>query len=143
MKSLFVIVALVATQSITAQSCKTSGTSADEYNYISKGYKVQIESGLDMKKGYEFRDINSSEFGGRKIVYKELIKDGKDLRAIMAVFTGKDGATKYLCIPLGPCSQDVTNAYFKTVPIYIENVDALNFYQYSLSKVLSYYIAKG
>ena len=95
-KSLFVIIALIATQTINAQSCKTVGTTGDEYNYITKGYKVQIESGLDMKKGYEFRDIDTQESGGRKIVYKELIKDSKDLRALMAVFTGKDGATKYI-----------------------------------------------
>lgn len=32
-------------------------TTEEEYNYLTKGYKVQIESGLDMKKGYEFKDL--------------------------------------------------------------------------------------
>lgn len=26
-------------------------TTQEEYNYITKGYKIQLESGLDMKKG--------------------------------------------------------------------------------------------
>ena len=32
-------------------------TSEEEYNYITKGYKVQVETGLDMKAGYHFKDL--------------------------------------------------------------------------------------
>ena len=31
---------------------KTSVTTEEEYNYITKGYQIQLSSGLDMKKGY-------------------------------------------------------------------------------------------
>lgn len=31
------------------------GTTLEEYNYITKGLKIQIETGLDAKKGYSFK----------------------------------------------------------------------------------------
>ena len=30
-------------------------TTQEEYNYVTKGYKIQQESGLDMKKGYSIK----------------------------------------------------------------------------------------
>ena len=36
-----------------------SQTTLEEYNYISKGYKIQLESGLDMKRGYLLEDIDA------------------------------------------------------------------------------------
>lgn len=33
-------------------------TTIEEYNWMSKGYKTMISSGLDMKKGYYFDDAN-------------------------------------------------------------------------------------
>ncbi len=34
-------------------------TTETEYNYVTKGYKIQLESGLDMKKGYRFEDLDT------------------------------------------------------------------------------------
>lgn len=33
-----------------------SPTTEEEYNYLTKGYRVQLESGLDMKKNYLLED---------------------------------------------------------------------------------------
>ena len=38
-------------------------TSEEEYNYLTKGYKVQIESGLDMKKGYALHNMGDMKQG--------------------------------------------------------------------------------
>lgn len=32
-------------------------TTLEEYNYVTKGYQIQVESGLDMKKGYTLKDL--------------------------------------------------------------------------------------
>jgi hypothetical protein len=141
-KHLLFFVVLFLTQVGYSQSCKTSGTTMEEYNYIVKGYKVQMESGLDMKKGYDFKEIKTVDFDGRKVVYKELIKDGKDLRAIMAIFTGKNGLTSYFCVPLGECSNEIKDACFNSVSANVDNMQALNFYQYSLASVLNKYLSK-
>lgn len=142
LKKLFVLGTLFICFNTYGQSCKNLGTTLEEYNYITKGYKVQIQSGLDMKKGYDVKLINSYEIEGRKVVYYELIKDGKDLRAIMSVFTGKDGRTSYFCIPLGNCDLQLYNSYLSSIQLGIDNTIALNIYQYTLTKVLNMYITK-
>ncbi|MBK7683852.1 MAG: hypothetical protein IPJ26_15910 [Bacteroidetes bacterium] len=46
---------------------------------MTKGYQVQIESGIDMKKGYEFENIDKYSTNERaaelKVLYR--VKDGK------------------------------------------------------------------
>ena len=141
-RNLFFAATLFTTQIINAQSCKDVGTTAEEYNYIVKGYKVQLESGLDMKKGYYFSDeMFSAESDGRKIAFKGLMKDNPNQyqqRAIMATYTGKDNITHYICIPLGACSQEIRQAYFDAVASDVDVFEALNFYQYNLARLLAF-----
>jgi hypothetical protein len=56
-----------------------SQTSLEEYNYVTKGYKVQIESGLDMKKGYEIQNVDKSSTSERNAELKVLhrVKESK------------------------------------------------------------------
>lgn len=88
-------------------------TTEEEYNYLSKGYKIQIESGLDMKKGYSFIDLSPENGFGlsfkdsqkgtitRTIKYKALMRDGEDKPcAILCILERKDtGYKNYICIP--------------------------------------------
>jgi hypothetical protein len=46
MKSIFLLVLFLFSLHSFSQ------TSTEEYNYVTKGLKIQMESGLDMKKGY-------------------------------------------------------------------------------------------
>jgi hypothetical protein len=41
-----------------SQSENFDGTTIEEYNYLTKGYSIQIEQGLGMKTGYEFASGN-------------------------------------------------------------------------------------
>jgi hypothetical protein len=54
-------------------------SSSEKYDYVTKGYQVQIESGIDMKKGYEFENIDKYSTNERaaelKVLYR--VKDGK------------------------------------------------------------------
>lgn len=85
----------------------SQGTTQEEYNYITKGYKAQIEGGLDMKKGYSFIDMGKwSLLTGsekRNCEFKGLLRDGeKKPCAVMMVFKRTDiseGTTGYICIP--------------------------------------------
>jgi hypothetical protein len=54
------------------------GTTLEEYNYVTKGYAVQIEQGLDMKAGYEFATFLNGygEYGASSI----LLGDGTSIR---------------------------------------------------------------
>ena len=76
-----------------------SQTTIEEYNYITKGYKIQLESGLDMKKGYEFVDIGVSDSGIRKAELKALYRtNNKTIAAYMIIYMTK-GYKEYICIP--------------------------------------------
>ena len=75
MKNIIIAILLMAALPLCAQ------TTQEEYNYLTKGYKTQIESGLDMKKGYKFIDYGVYEIKEgnqtRQCEFKGLIKDGQ------------------------------------------------------------------
>ena len=85
----------------------SQGTTEEEFNFITKGYKIQIESGLDMKKGYTFEDYGdwglTKGTEVRNVEFKGLFRTGQTKPcAIMMIYKRTDittGATYYLCIP--------------------------------------------
>lgn len=87
---------------IYAQEISTSApTTLEEYNYVSKGYRVQKESGLDMKKGYEFREISDVFTSGYHFSIMSLVRIPKNEIAALLVITNSSnsGKTYYFCIP--------------------------------------------
>lgn len=99
-KLLFTLVATLFTITVVAQ------TTEEEYNYVTKGYKVQMESGLDMKKGYSLKDLgnwslNFGSDGTREAVFKGLYRDNSTKScAIMLIYKRPStGYTEYYCIP--------------------------------------------
>jgi len=93
-------------------------TTQEEYNYITKGYKIQIESGLDMKKGYTLVDMGktmTTTWGKnrelRECSFKGLIRDGQTKPcAIMMIYKRTDipnGAVYYICIPTYYTPQEI------------------------------------
>lgn len=51
-KTFSILLTVFACTSIGLAQMNTSKTTEEEYNYMTKGYKMQLEGGLDMKKGY-------------------------------------------------------------------------------------------
>jgi len=81
-------------------------TTEEEYNYITKGYKIQIESGLDMKKGYTLKDLgmwalNFNQEGNRQVTFKGLYRDGslKPCAIMMIYQRPSTSHFDYYCIP--------------------------------------------
>ena len=66
------IIKFVALLLFTTSFCAKAQTTLEEYNYITKGYKVQTDSGLDMKKGYELSDIDENSTDERTAQLKVL-----------------------------------------------------------------------
>ena len=84
-----IVVILTGVTKLNAQP-----TTEEEYNYVTKGYKIQFESGLDMKAGYSLKDIGEwyLKFGdaSRGFVFKGLYR-GSDTRpcCVMAIYQKK------------------------------------------------------
>ncbi len=79
-------------------------TTEEEYNYLTKGYAIQISSGLDMKKGYTMKDMGNWSIGfpdGRRDTqFKGLMRDSVETPcAILMIYRKADGVTTYCCIP--------------------------------------------
>ena len=116
MKKTFLTIIALTLIIVTAKS----QTTEEEYNYITKGYKVQLESGLDMKKGYSLKDLGDYNINYsdaiRGMTFKGLYR-GADLKpcAIMAIYKKKEGEavtySEYYCIP----SIDAKDLWSKTL----------------------------
>ena len=122
-------------------------TTLEEYNYVTKGYRVQIESGLDMKKGYTFVDINAIRLsyttgGFRETEFKALFKEGaRKPSAILCVFTRSDnGSKEYICIPQPDSPRELWDSTYARISTFEgENATAL---MWGLAKLSSYYSVK-
>lgn len=110
MKKLFYLLLFVSIGVFSQTNEKiTTQTTLEEYNYVTKGYKIQIESGLDMKAGYILKDITDfittytvdENKIHRKTTFKLLYRQNNDLPvAIMMITERKDNNYKeYFCIP--------------------------------------------
>jgi len=119
-------------------------TTQEEYNYITKGYKVQIESGLDMKKGYSLKDLGDwgLTFGAEKrnVEFKGLYRTNETKPcAIMMIYKRTDisnGATYYICIPHPKSEESIWNS---TLEFINTNTDEKNI---SMSKTIIWALMK-
>ncbi|MBS1652680.1 MAG: hypothetical protein JSU07_11795 [Bacteroidetes bacterium] len=92
-----------------------SQTTAEEYNYLTKGYKVQIESGLDMKKGYELDDVDAVSAGPRTATLKKLVKTTsgqKKIAAYLIIYQKEGNPKEYICVPNPNSDKEVSDAYW-------------------------------
>jgi hypothetical protein len=77
-KILFTILALNSMLLFAQTINKPAPTTEEEYNYMTKGYKIQLESGLDMKKGYAFKDMDDITRDDYNYKIKLLIREEKE-----------------------------------------------------------------
>lgn len=111
------------------------GTTIEEYNYVTKGYAVQIEQGLDMKAGYEFASLNGyGEWGASSILLGDgtsikvelelLMNNSKPFpeRAVMVIMNYEEvGFKRYLCIPNNYSNDLIWNKYFDEIKYFDSN----------------------
>ncbi len=118
-------VILTDAMSSMAKDKAVKGTSLEEYNYITKGYKVQLESGLDMKKGYMLsnldfpNDMGSLDVKGadnitRNYELKALYRTGqKNPCALMLHYKNtSDKSEIYICIPNPDSDEELQKKYY-------------------------------
>ncbi len=94
-----------------------SQTTLEEYNYVTKGYRAQVENGLDMKQGYTFQDVTEStlmtgDSSYKKTEFKALLRKGEKVPcAILCIYSEVEDNvvqnTDYICIPQLDSSKEV------------------------------------
>ncbi len=96
-----IYISIFAANLIFAQNLVKS-TTQEEYNYMKNGYKVQLEQGLDMKKGYSINNnlsknitVKSYEFGFKHLERSDKTFAGYIVKAVSKTW----GNTYWYCIP--------------------------------------------
>ena len=88
-------------------------TSIIEYNYITKGYKDQIEKGLDIKAGYSLIDVQKVKFGNSNYYLRWLVEiNTKKLKATMISINDK----VFFCVPLN--NNELMNKFYAEINKY-------------------------
>ena len=86
-----------------------SGTSADEYKYLTKGYAYQKEMGLDGKAGYAVKQLFTASNG---LTFSGLFRasDG-DLKGVLLVMKRTEGKPHYICLPNNNSTNAIRGMY--------------------------------
>lgn len=106
----------------------TQNTTQEEYNFMTKGYKQLLESGLDMKKGYVLSDtaaFTTSE-GKYEIIFMNLLRQkDKSLAGTIAIIDSKVWSKRYyLGIPAAQANGSVDHQGTLMAQIYSFGWDA-------------------
>jgi hypothetical protein len=119
MRLLIVISFLIFMDGLKGQSDSTtplaSPTTLEEYNYLTKGYHIQITSGLDMKKGYRLDTLGAYSLGNYNFAVLKLSRDiGNQMAGTLVIAEGKTtGKDYYAAIPIN--NSDLMKLYHDSV----------------------------
>lgn len=96
-----------------------SQTTLEEYNYVTKGVKTQIDNGLDMKKGYELEPVSQHETSSSTVTLVKLVQvENPDVRrtaAYMLIYNKLNYPEEIICIPNPNSEQMILEAYWKAL----------------------------
>lgn len=126
---------------ISIHSNVIAQTTIEEYNYVTKGYKVQEESGLDMKKGYLLEMITNEYKQERiaelRVLYRLKDTNKKEVAAYMLIYkrSGSNNV-EYICVPHPSSDEIISEMYWKQ--LYSGDGDS----SYKL-QLISYVLSKG
>ena len=112
-------------------------TTSDEYNYLTKGYKIAMESGLDLKKGYGFIEVSTYDDPLYSFSFNQFVRtNNNEVCAIMVSAYSKLWGNKYYyCIPLN--NLDLYSLYMDNLKKW--DKDILVAYSGALSSYLNLY----
>ena len=105
MNKLLVLIFLLFPFFLSAQS----GTSADEYKYLTKGYAYQKEMGLDGKAGYAVKSLFTASNG---LTFSGLFQEANNnLKAVLVVVKRAEGTPHYICLPNNNSRNSIKGMY--------------------------------
>lgn len=138
-KVIIIFISILFSANLFAQTAtqKIKPTTQEEYNYVTKGYKIQSESGLDMKKGYSFTEYSNIKDGARSLIIKGLLRDGeKKPCAMLLLYTNTDYSSTpfYLCLPTEDAEGALWTAYYESTATWTGGTG--RWINYNLGKLL-------
>lgn len=149
MRKIILLMLVVTLSNLTYsqnQETEPISTTIDEYNYMTKGYKMQQTSGLDMKKGYNIENIKTLLRGNYSFSFKALIRTEENQLAGILIIGHSDvsGRDYYLGMPINnrqlqlEFERDIRNWDESMTTAYAQTVSEL----FSNNTLNSYLVAK-
>jgi hypothetical protein len=137
MKNLIVV--LLSLIIVNSYAQKSAPTTQDEYTYLTKGLKSQIDAGIGVKPGYKLVDLGKHADGGKSLNISGLIRDNetKPCALLLVYKNGKDQT--YLCVPSADAAEGLWGAYKDSLKVFGENLSWANYY---LGKFMMGYITQ-
>jgi hypothetical protein len=120
--------------------CASSAqTTWEEYNYLTKGYRIQRESGLDAKKGYTVTLAVHERVQERDTKFYTCIRDGEtNPCAFLVVYTNsKLNQQDYICIPHHASDRKMWMSYWQKLNRY--SPEALLALNWGFASAMSYF----
>jgi len=118
-KTILIVFILAITARVNAQ------TTQEEYNYVTRGYKIDIETGHDIKNGYEMKDIDrvqqttKSNSIGREAWLKRFSRKSTNATAAYLIIYQRAGQEKeYFCVPTLNSPKELHDAFFVSLSAY-------------------------
>lgn len=74
-------------------------TTQEEYTYVTKGYKVEKQNGLDTKKGYHWVDLGQHSSEGKTCNLLGLIRSSESKPCAILIYFKSNKGEYYLCMP--------------------------------------------
>jgi len=110
-------------------------TTPKEYNYLTKGLKIQLESGLDIIDGYILQKGTIEEVGNYNYNIQYLVqKNNNRLKAISVIITSAvSRKTYYVCVPYG--NNSLTQQYWAFINLF--DAPMSQSYAYIMGKLYS------
>lgn len=120
MRKIYIVLLLLLSVKNYAQS-----TTQSEYLYMTKGLKLHLESGLDVKQGYEIKGFYQINQGDFTFNYLALIRKNKEQNRAGIVVIVKNNIS--------------SEVYFKSIPVVYENKkEVINVYAKLFSSDLTW-----
>lgn len=131
---------------VVFSSASNAQTTQEEYNYLTKGYKIQVESGLDMKKGYYFDDLIETKIvsntGLRQSEFKALYREGQTMPcAVLCIYKNvSNNFVSYICLPTYNSDTEIWSQFSSDLVQY-KTTDIKDALIHGFSYLSSYYFS--
>ncbi|NNF02011.1 MAG: hypothetical protein HKN22_04955 [Bacteroidia bacterium] len=122
--------------SIPGFAQKIAPTTEKEFNYITVGYKIQLQAGLPMKADYKFKDLGRHEVVDCIVEMKGLYRKGEEQPcAMMMIYTEVRQEPVYFCVPSPDAAEELWERYYKSlIPDLSNHQDKLRYMLYATTK---------
>lgn len=112
---------------------KTGVTTEEEYNYMTKGYQMQLAGGLDMKKGYTAGDATTIAEGSYSFKFIPLYR-GEGAAGLLVGYIVKAVSTSWnntywYGLPIG--DKELLNKTFTSIAVLDESMTTAFFKAYA------------